>query len=165
MIKFHNLTYLDEKRPLALDFDQKVKVWLFSIQSKLISWLGNSTVNLVYLGSFELDEHVKIIPLSPWIHSWTQFSIGYVKSQELPFCSQNPKNDHFALLMIWSNFLRSYGPNLIKWFIWVYNVDVDKTLWGLTVNWPHLTFFPIQLICRSTVQLIGQKIDSKLETW
>ena len=33
MNKFHNLTFLDEKWLLALDFDQKVKVWLFSVQS------------------------------------------------------------------------------------------------------------------------------------
>ena len=33
MNKFHNLTCLDEKWTLALDFDKKVKVWLFSIQS------------------------------------------------------------------------------------------------------------------------------------
>ena len=61
--------------------------------------------------------------------------------------------------------MRSCGPNLIKWFIWVYNVDVDKKLWGLTLNWPQLTFSPIQLIFRSTVQLTGQKFDSRLETW
>ena len=106
-----------------------------------------------------------MIPLSPWVHAWTQFAIGLVKDQKLPFCNQNPKNDHFALLMIWSNFLRSCCPNLIKWFIWVYNVDVDQKLWGLTVNWPQLTFSPIQLISRSTVQLTGQKFDSRLETW
>ena len=44
--------------------------------------------------------------------------------------------------MIWSKFLRNYGPNLIKWYIWVYNIDVDQKLWSLTVNWPWLTFFP-----------------------
>ena len=76
-------------------------------------------------------------------------------SQKLPLCSQNPKNDHFALLVIWSNFLWNCDPNLIKWFIWVHNVDVVQISWGLTVNWPQLTFSPIQLISRSTVQLTG----------
>ena len=32
MNKFHSLTYLDELWSLILDFDQKVKVWLFSVQ-------------------------------------------------------------------------------------------------------------------------------------
>ena len=32
MNKFQVLTHLDEKWPLVLDFDQKVKVWLFSVQ-------------------------------------------------------------------------------------------------------------------------------------
>ena len=108
---------------------------------------------------------------SRWCH-WVLESIlepnlpfGNVKNQEFPLYSQNPKNDHFALLVIWSNFLWNCGPNLIKWSIWVYNVDVDQNLWGLTVNWPQLTFSPIQLISRSTVQLTGQKFDSRLETW
>ena len=87
------------------------------------------------------------------------------KIRNCPSIVKNPNFDHFAFLMIWSNFLRSCGPNLIKWFIWVYNVDVDQKLWGLTVNWPQLTFSPIQLIFRSTVQLTGQKFDSRLETW
>ena len=86
-------------------------------------------------------------------------------SQKLPLCSQNPKNDHFALLMIWSNFLWNCDPNLIKWSIWVHNVDVDQISWDLTVNWPQLTFSPIQLISRSTVQLTGQNLESRLETW
>ena len=29
----------------------------------------------------------------------------------------------------------------------------------------HLTFSPIQLISRSTVQLTGQNLESRLETW
>ena len=61
-------------------------------------------------------------------------------SQKLPLYSQNPKNDHFALLVIWSNFLWNCDPNLIKWSIWVHNVDVGQKSWGLTVNWPYLTF-------------------------
>ena len=81
----------------------------------------------------------------------------------MPFCSQNPKNDHFALLVIWSNFLRSCGLNLIKLFMWVYNVDVDQKSWGLTVYWPQLTFSPIQLIFRSTVQLTGQNLIQSLK--
>ena len=88
-----------------------------------------------------------------------------MKNQKLPLCSQNPKNDHFALLMIWSNFLWNCDPNLIKWSIWVHNVDVGQISWGLTVNWPQLTFSPIQLISRSTVQLTGQNFDLRLETW
>ena len=86
-------------------------------------------------------------------------------SQKLTLCSQNPKNDHFALLMIWSNFLWNCDPNLIKWSIWVHNVDVGQFSWDLTVNWPQLTFSPIQLISRSTVQLTGQNLESRLETW
>ena len=67
----------------------------------------------------------------------------------------------------WSDqiFLWNYGPNLIKWFIWVHNVNVGQISWGLTVNLPQLTFFPIQLISRSTVQLTGQRLESRLETW
>ena len=86
-------------------------------------------------------------------------------SQKLPLCSQNLKNDHFALLVIWSNFLWNCDPNFIKWLIWVHNVDVGQNSWGLTVNWPQLTFSPIQLISRSTVQLTGQSLESRLETW
>ena len=75
------------------------------------------------------------------------------------------KNDHFALLVIWSNFLWNCDPNLIKWSIWVHNVDVGQFSWDLTVNWPQLTFSPIQLISRSTVQLTGQNLESRLESW
>ena len=103
-----------------------------------------------------------------WVlESICELGLPLVKSnsQKLPLCSQNPKNDHFALLVIWSNFLWSCDPNLIKWFIWVHNVDVGQKSWGLTVNWPQLTFSPIQLISRSTVQLTGQRLESRLETW
>ena len=59
-----------------LNLTKKSKFWLFSIQLKLINWLGNSTVNLVHLGSFELVEYVKTIPWGPWVHMWALFAIG-----------------------------------------------------------------------------------------
>ena len=86
-------------------------------------------------------------------------------SQKLPLCSQNPKNDHFALLVIWSSFWWNCDTNLTKWFMWVHYVDVGQKSWRLTVNWPQLTFSPIQLISRTTVQLIGQRFESRLKTW
>ena len=60
------------------------------------------------------------------------FPLARSNSQKLPLCSQNPKNDHFALLVIWSNFLWNCDPNLIKWSMWVYNVDVGQFSWDLT---------------------------------
>ena len=51
-------------------FDFSVYSWF------LISWLENSSVNPMLLRSFEPCEWVKMIPLSPWIHDWTQFAIG-----------------------------------------------------------------------------------------
>ena len=69
--------------------------------------------------------------------------IGHLLGQksEIALPSQNPNFDHFALLMIWSNFLRNYGPKLIKWYIRVYNVDMDQKLWSLTANF-HSWLFP-----------------------
>ena len=103
-----------------------------------------------------------------WVlESMVELDLPMVRSnsQKLPLYTQNPKNDHFALLVIWSNFLWNYRPNLIKWFIWVLDVDVGQNSWGLTVNWPQLTFSPIQMISRSTVQLTEQEFESRLETW
>ena len=106
--------------------------------------------------------------LCHWVlESMVKLDLPLVRSnnQKLPLYSQNPKNDHFALLVIWSNFLWNCDPNLTKWFIWVQYVDVGQKSWGLAVNWPRLTFPPIQLISRSTVQLTGQRLESRLETW
>ena len=64
------------------------------------------------------------------------------KSQKLPLYSQNPKNHHFALLVIWYNFLWNCGPNLIKWFIWVYNVDVGQKIMRFDCQLATFDFFP-----------------------
>ena len=166
MNKCHNLTHLDEKWPLALGFDQKVKVWLFSVQSNF-----DQLTKKFICQSLCIWDLLSLLNNSIWCH-WVlesmvepNFPLARSNSQKLPLYSQNPKNDHFALLVIWSNFLWSCGPNLIKWFIWVYNVYVGQNSWGLIVNWPQLTFSPIQLIYMSIVQLTGQKFDSRLETW
>ena len=48
--------------------------------------------------------------------------------------------------MIWMLSLRNYDQPLINWWIWLQNVDVGQKSWSLTVCWPQLTFYPIQLI-------------------
>ena len=43
-------------------------------------------------------------------------------------------------------FLMNHDQPLIKWWMWPQNVDVNQKSWGLTVCWPQLSFYPIQLI-------------------
>ena len=69
--KFHVLTHLDEKWPLALDFDQKVKVWLFSVQSNF----GQLTEKFIYQSyAFEIfwtcwmGQDNVIESLCPWLN-------------------------------------------------------------------------------------------------
>ena len=138
----------------------------FSVYSQ--NWSIDWKIQLSILCTWDL---LSLMNMSRWFH-WVLEAICELglplarsNSQKLPLCSQNPKNDHFALLVIWSNFLWNCDPNLTKWFIWVHNVDVGQFSWGLTVNWPQLTFSPIQLISRSTVQLTGQNLESRPETW
>ena len=137
MNKFHVLTCFDEKWILTLDFDQKVKVWLFSIQSK--NWSIDWKIHLSILCIWDL---LNLLKMSRQFHGVFEsicelgFPLPRSNSQKLPLCSQNPKNDYFALLVIWSSFLWNYDPNLNKWFIWVHNVDVGQISWGLIVNWP-----------------------------
>ena len=62
--------------PWHLNLTKKSK-FNFSVHSWfLISWLKNSFVNQMDLGSFEFVEHVKIIPWGPWVHIWAWFAIG-----------------------------------------------------------------------------------------
>ena len=127
MNKFHVLTHLDEKWPLALDFDQKVKVWLFSVQSNF-DQLTEKFICQSY--AFEIfwtcwmGQDNFIESLCPWLILICHWLGQTVKNY---LCAvKNPKNDHFALLVIWSNFLWNYDPNLINCHIWVQNVDMDK---------------------------------------
>ena len=49
-----------------------------------------------------------------WVlESMVKIDLPLVRSnnQKLPLYSQNPKNDHFALLVIWSSFLWNCDPN------------------------------------------------------
>ena len=127
--------------PWHLILTKKSKFDFSVYRQILISWLKNSFVNPMYLRSFELVEWVKQFH---WVlESMYELGLPLVRSnsQKLPY-NQNLKNDHFALLVIWSNFLWNCGPNLITWFIWVHNVVVGQNSWGLTVNWFQLTFFP-----------------------
>ena len=72
-----------------------------------------------------------------------------------------------TILPFWWSDQISCGVMVQNWSngSWVHNIDVGQNSWGLTVNWPQLTFSPIQLISRSTVKLTGQKFGSRLETW
>ena len=114
---------------------------------------------------------LNLVIRSRWCH-WVlvsmfepNFPLDRSKIRNCPSAVKTLKMTILPLLVIWSNFLWNCDPNLTKWFIWVHNVDVGQKSWGLTVNWPQLTFSPIQLISRSTVQLTGQKFDSRLKTW
>ena len=135
MNKFHVLTHLDEKWPLALDFDQKVKVWLFSVQSNF-----DQLTEKIHLSIQWICDILNLVNRSRLCH-WVLESIlepnlplARLKIRNCLFSVKNPNFDHFALLMIWSNFLRSCGPNLTKWYIWVHIVDIGQNLWSLTVN-------------------------------
>ena len=166
MNKFHNFTCLDEKWILALDFDQKVKVWLFSIRSNFDQltekFICQSCAFEIFWTCWMWQDN-SIEFLSPYVSLVCHWLGQTVKNC---LCAvKTLKNYQFALLVIWSNFLWNCDPNLIKWFMWVHNVDVGQFSWDLTVNWPQLTFSPIQLISRSTVQLTGQRLESRLETW
>ena len=108
-------------------------------------WLVDWKIHLSIQCNWDL---LNLVIRSKWCH-WVletmlepNLPLARWKIKNCPSTVKIRKMTILALLMIWSNFLRSCGPNLIKWFIWAYNVDVDKTLWGLTVNWPQLTFFP-----------------------
>ena len=48
----------------------------------------------------------------------------------------------WLLIRSWLS-LKNHDQSLIKWWILLQNVDVDKKLWSLTVCWPLLTFCPI----------------------
>ena len=154
------------KMTLGTWFWPKKSKFDFLVYSQiLISWLENSSVNPVHLGLLNFLNGSRQFN---WVlDSMCELDLPLARSnsQKLPLYSQNPKNDHFALLVIWSNFLWNYDPNLIKWFIWVHNVDVNQISWGLTVNWPQLTFPQYSWFFRSTVQLTGQRSESRLETW
>ena len=163
MNKFHDLACLMKNESWHLILTKKSKFdFLVYSQNWSIDW----EIQLSILCIWDL---LDLLSMSGQFHgvleSICELDLQFARSnsQKLPLCSQNPKNDHFALLVIWSNFLWNCHPNLIKWSMWVHNVDVGQFSWDLTVNWPQLTFSPIQLISRSTVQLIEQKLWSK--TW
>ena len=62
-------------------------------------------------------------------------------------------------------FLMNHDQPLIKWWMWLQNEDVDQKSGSLTVCWPQLTFWPIQLIfnhlsnCLRKLDLWGLKLD------
>ena len=58
----------------------------------------------------------------------------------------NPNLATFGFWWIWGHSLRNHNQPLIKWWIWLQNIDVYQKSWSLTVNWSKLTFCPIQLI-------------------
>ena len=87
MNKFHVLTHLDEKWPLALDFDQKVKVWLFSVQSNFD----------------QLTE--KFICQSNAIEIFWTLWIGQIFSKLKMFCTLVPKIITWYKSFLWENFV------------------------------------------------------------
>ena len=59
----------------------------------------------------------------------------------------------------------NHDQPLIKWWMWLQNVDVDQKSWSLTVCWPQLTFYSTQStvdhlsIWLSNFALWGLKLD------
>ena len=117
-----------------------------TFQCTIDFWSVNWNIHLSIQCFWDLMNYVI---RSRWCH-WVleivlepNWSLARLKIRNCPFSVKTLILIIFPLLMIWSNFLRSCDPNLIKWYIGSYNVVVDQKLWSLTVNWPWLTISPI----------------------
>ena len=93
-----------------------------TFQCTIDFWSVDCKIHLSIQWTWDLLNHVI---RSIWCH-WTLYimfelnwSLASLKIRNCPFSVKNPNFDHFALLMIWSNFWRNCDANLIKWYIWV----------------------------------------------
>ena len=166
MNKFHNLTCLYEKWILALDFDQKVKVWLFSIQSNFDQLIEKFSCQSYAFGIFWtcwMSQDNAIESLSPYVSL-----VFHWLGQTVKKCLCAVKTLKMTILPFWWSDQISCGIVIQTWsngsyefimLMWVKNHEV----W-LSIGHSSL-FSPIQLISRSTVQLTGQRLESRLETW
>ena len=160
---FHNLACLDEKWILALDFDQKVKVWLFNIQSNFDQltekFICQSYAFEIFWTGWIGQDNV-IESLSPclnlichWLGQTVKNCLCTIKN-----CLCTVKTLKMTILPFWWSDQISCGiviqtcPNGSYEFIMLMWVKIHE-VW--LVNWPQLTFSPIQLISRSIVQLAG----------
>ena len=151
MNKCHNLTCLDEKWPLALDFDQKVKVWLFSVQSnfdqltrKLIC--QSYAFEIFWTGWIGQDD--AIYSLSPWLNLICHWlgqtvrncpsTIKTLKMTILPFCWSD-QISWGVVVQTWSN--GSYEFIMLMW------VKIHEVWLSIGHSWlfPQYSWFIGQL--------------------
>ena len=166
MNKFHNLTCLDEKWILALDFDQKVKVWLFSIQSNFdqltekficqsyafeifwICWMGKDNV---------------IESLSPYVSL-----ICHWLGQTVKNCLCTVKTLKMTILPFWWSDQISCGIVVQTWsngsyeFIMLMWIKFHEVWLSIGHSWlfPQYNWFLGPLS-----NWLGKNFDSRLETW
>ena len=131
MNKFHNLAYLDEKWPLALDFDQKVKVSLFGVQSNFDQltekFICQSHAFEIFCTCWIGQDNV-IEPLRPWLSLICQWLVQTVKN-----CICTVKTLKMTILPFWWSDQISCGIVIQTWLngsyesiilIWIKNYEV-----------------------------------------
>ena len=140
----------------SLTFQYIVKFW--SVDWKI--HLSSYAIEIFWTCWMGQDNFIE--SLCPWLSL-----ICYWLGQTVKNCLCTVKTLRMTILPFWWSDQISCGIVVPTWSndSWVHNVDVGQNAWGLIVNCPQLTFSPIQLISRSTVQLTGQKLESRLETW
>ena len=106
MKKFHVLTHLDEKWPLALDFDQKVKVWLFSVQSNF-----DQLTEKIYLSIQCNWDLLNLVIRSRWLH-WVLESII---EPNLPLARWKIRNCFSSVKTLKMTILRFWWSDQISW--------------------------------------------------
>ena len=113
MNKFHNLTHLDEKWPMALDFDQKVKVWFFNVQSNFDQltekFICQSNVFEIFWTCWIGQDNV-IESLSPWLSLIFHWLGQTVKNS---LCKV--KNLKMTILPFWWSDQISWGVMVQTW--------------------------------------------------
>ena len=123
--KFHVLTHLDEIWPFALDFDQKVKVWLFSVQLIFDQLTGKFICQSCAFEIFWtcwMDKDNYIESLSPyvslichWLGQTVKNCLCAVKTLKmtiLPFWWSD-QISWGVMVQTWSN--GSYKPIILMW--------------------------------------------------
>ena len=153
MYKFHNLTHLDEKWPLALDFDQKVKVWLFSVQSNFDQLTEKFICQChafeifwtCWIGQDDAIESLSLwlILICHWLDQKSEIAFVQSKPWKWPFC---PFGDLIKFIKEWWSNLDQLTFISLKWW---YGSKIMKFNCKLST----IDFFPNTIDFRSTDQL------------
>ena len=124
MNNFHILTCFYKLWSLVLEFDQKVKVWLFSIQ---LTFDQLTEKFICQSHAFEIfwtcwiGQDDAIESLSLWLNL-----ICHCLGQTVKYCLCTVKTLKMTILPFWWSDQISCGIVIQKWSIWVHNVDVGQ---------------------------------------